>query len=108
MAFCAGDMREHIVLQKKTNTKTGAAFAKENWSDVCEMSAKVADVAGKDFYAAYAANALDVVTFTFRWVEGVTKAWRIKWNNEQYEILQGNMLGARRDYMQCKCRLAKS
>lgn len=109
MAFCAGDMREHIALLRKANGKTGAAFATESWADVCEVAARVTSVSARDFYAAYAANAQDVLTFTFRWVEGLSVAWRIRWNGQAYNILEVNLLGARRDYVQCKCKLtAKS
>ena len=107
MAFCAGDLREHITLQTKTVDKTAAAFARETWTPVCEVAAAVSSVSGKDFYAAYAANAQDVITFTVRWVEGVNTAWRAVWEGRPYSIIEVNYLGARRDYMQLKCRLAR-
>ena len=108
MPFCAGDLREHIILQKKTNGKDARGFPWEKWADVCECAAKVQSVSSRDFFQAYAAGAQDVVTVPLRWVEGLNTSWRLQFGGENYEILEVNWLGLRRDFVQLKARVTKS
>ena len=104
MAFCAGDLREHVTLQRKTNGKDARGFPWESWADVCECAAMAQSVSSRDFYQAYAAKAQDVITFTLRWVEGLNTSWCVQFEGEYYEILEVNWLGLRRDYVQLKTK----
>jgi len=106
MAYCAGDMREHITLMKQTAGINASGFQTVTYTDSGTLAAKVASVSGKDFAGALANGAEDVITFTLRWTDGITTADRIAWEGTTYEILAINLLGARRDYMNIKCRVA--
>ena len=57
MAYCAGDLREHMDVLGKTNSADARGFPVETWAPVHEgVACMVTDVSGKDFYAAYAAG----------------------------------------------------
>lgn len=106
MAYCSGDMREHVKVLWSTRTDAGG-FAKFTYTAETESrAAQVKSVSGKDFASALAAGTQDVITFTVRWIEGLTTADRIEWEGTAYNILEVNLLGARRDYMSLKCRIA--
>ena len=108
MAFCAGDLREHMNLLTKTNSADSYGFPVEAWTVAHEnVACHVADVSARDFYAAYAAGAQNTVTFTCRYIAGVHNGFLVRYQGEDYVILQVNHLQEKRDFMQLKCMKTK-
>ena len=72
---------------------------------VATCMASMADVSGRDFYAAQAYQAQDIVTFGIRWRDDLCKEWRIVHRGSVYQIEQINHLGYRRDFIHVKARM---
>ena len=109
MAYCSGDLREHIDLLKKENQTDSEGFKKPVWTVIHDQVAcQVSGVSGKDFYQAYAAGAQNLMTFVTRFIADVNTSWRGSYLDDVYEILQVNPLQEKRDFMQLKCMLTKA
>ncbi|MBR7040714.1 MAG: phage head closure protein [Clostridia bacterium] len=109
MAYCAGDMREHIDLLKKENRTDSEGFKKPVWMVIHEQVAcQVSGVSARDFYQAYAAGAQNLMTFVTRFIPEVNTGWRVSYLGEVYEILQVNPLQEKRDFMMLKTMLTKA
>ena len=106
MAYCSGDLREHINIWKAEDTNAGG-FVTRTFRLYAEgVACNVQSVSNKDFNTAYASGMSDVITITLRWMEGITTADRVEWEGTSYDILGINLLGARRDFMNIKARVA--
>lgn len=77
------------------------------WVPVATVWASKADVSGRDFYAAQAYQAQDVVTFGLRWRDDLTVDCRILHGDDEYKIEQINHLGYKRDFVHVKTRLVR-
>lgn len=109
MAFCAGDLREHMDVLVKTNGADSYGFPVETWTVAHQdVACHVADVSARDFYAAYAAGAQNTVTFTCRYIAGLNTSHRIRYQGDDYAVLQVNRLQEKRDFMQLKCMKVKA
>ena len=106
MAYSTGDLREHITIERQVTERNANGYTETAWEDMFgeTVAASVSDVSGRDYFAALAAGALDTVTFTTRYLEGVDTKCRVVWQEETYEITEVNRLGAKRDYMTIKTR----
>ena len=103
----AGDLRTEITLMRPDSRTSGADTEKKRgvtYTDVVTVRAGRSAVSGREFFAAHAAKAEDVVTFTIRWRDDVTDKWRARHHGITYNILEVNPLGDMRDYMRLKCR----
>ena len=101
----AGDLRQQVDLLKPV---TGSD-SRRTTSYVAQATvpAARADVSGREFFAAHAVNAEDIVTFTIRWRDDVDATWRVQHGTDVFNILEVNHLGYMRDYMRLKCRNVK-
>ena len=106
MAYETGDLREHITIEQQATRRNANGYPETEWEDMFgdTIAAKVNDVNNRDYFAALAAGALDTVTFTIRYLEGVKKGCRVVWQDEVYEITEVNRLGAKRDFMTIKTK----
>ena len=106
MAYSAGDLREHIRIQREVSSQSVDGYQVSVWEDLYEepIAAGVKDVSNRDYYAALAANALDTVTFTTRYMEGVDSRCRVLWGGGTYSVTMVNGLGARREFMLIKTK----
>lgn len=104
MSLCAGDLREHCVIQSVTRTKDSAGNTYETWTDGPTVACAVSSVSGKDYFAAAAAGVEDTVTFTVRFISGLDLSNRIYYNGQQFVLKEINLLGARRDFIRLKAR----
>lgn len=103
----SGDLRESVGIYLKTTTQNENGYTEDTLTNVDTVAAGISSVSGKDFYAAMAAGALDVITIKIRWYPGLTTAHVVSWDGGFYEILEINYLGARRDFMILKCQAVK-
>ena len=104
MSIKAGDLRHVVTLQRPISRTNEKGKRIPDWEDAATVKAGKADVSGREFYAAQAHHAEDVVTFTIRWRDDVKAEWRLVHGAEAYNILEVNHLGYMRDYMRLKCR----
>lgn len=103
----AGDLRHLVTIQRPVYQTDAKGNRRRTWADVATCWASMADVSGRDFYAAQAYHAQDIVTFGIRWREDVTTDCRILHRGQPYEIQQVNHLGYRRDFMHIKARMLR-
>lgn len=104
MSIKAGDLRHEIVLMRPRRERNERGRSEVTWEDVVTVHAGKADVSGREFWQAQAYHAENVVTFTTRWREDVTTAWRVRFRGTEYNILEVNHLGEMRDFMRLKCQ----
>lgn len=101
----AGDLRQVITLIRPDTTEGEHRRRATEWTDVCTVPAAKSDVSGREFYAAHAVHAEDIVTFTIRWRSDIDTTWRVREGGSVvYGILEVNHLGYMRDYLRLKCR----
>lgn len=100
----AGDLRQSVTLIRPDTTIGEHSRRTTVWTDVATVPAAKADVSGREFFAAHAVNAEDIVTFTIRWRDDIDTTWRVRHGTAAYNILEVNHLGYMRDYMRLKCR----
>lgn len=103
----AGDLRHPVTLQQKVMVLNEKGRRIPDWQDAAIVYAHKADVSGREFYAAHAVHAEDVVTFTIRWRPGIDTTWRLVHHGIPYDILEVNHLGYMGDYMRLKCRVVQ-
>ena len=100
----AGDLRQWVTLIRPDTTEGEHRRRSTGWVDVITVPAAKSDVSGREFYAAHAVNAEDIVTFTIRWRDDIDTTWRIREGETVYGILEVNHLGYTRDFLRLKCR----
>lgn len=105
----AGDLRTQVTLMRPTGERekdlnSSTRRRGVTFEDAATVAAARSEVSGREFYAAHAVHAEDVVTFTLRWRDDVTAAWRVRHHETVYNILEVNHLGDMYDYMRLKCR----
>lgn len=103
----AGDLKHPVTLQKPVYTTNEKGKRIPVWADVVTVYAGKADVSGREFYAAQAYHAEDVVTFTIRWRTDVKATWRLVHHGTAYNILEVNHLSYMGDFMRLKCRIVQ-
>lgn len=102
-----GRFKQWIVLERPDHEhETVDEYGRRHvpWVPVAQVRAQAADVSGREFYEAAAHQMQNIVTFTMRWIGGVTADMRVVWGDEIYEIIQVNHLGYRRDFLRIKAR----
>lgn len=106
--YKAGDLRQVVTLIRP-DTTTGEHNRRITvWTEVCQVHARRQEVSGREFFAAHAVNAEDIVTFTIRYRADVDSTWRIRHGAATFNILEVNHLGEMRDYMTMKCRAIRT
>lgn len=68
----------------------------------CMVKAAVSDVSGRKFYEAAAHQLQNTVTFTTRWIFGISPAWKLVFQGITYQIDQINHLRYKRDFIRIK------
>lgn len=103
----AGDLRQVITLLKPVSAKNDAGRRVTTWEEIPEVPAARSDISGREFWQAQAFHAEDVVTYTIRWRDDVTQAWRVRHGETVYNIIEVNHLGYMRDFMRLRCRMVQ-
>ena len=101
----SGDLKHRITIQRPTFETDARGNRRRTWRDVATVWASMADVSGRDFYAAQAYQAQDIVTFGIRWRDDIDKECRVLHAGNPYEIEQINHLGYKRDFLHIKARM---
>ena len=84
----AGDLRQRVTLIRPDTTVGEHKRRETTWTEVATVPAAKSDVSGREFFAAHAVNAEDIV----------------KHGEITYGVLEVNHLGYMRDYLRLKCR----
>lgn len=106
-----GRFKHQITIQRPDyENETVDSYGRRSfpWVDVAQLYAQVADVSGREFYEAAAHQLQNTVTFTMRWVPGVTANMRVMFDGVAYGIDQVNHLGYRRDFLRIKAHATAS
>lgn len=100
----AGDLKHKITIQRPTYSTDSRGNRRATWAPVSTCMAQITDVSGRDFFAAQAHQAQDIVTFGLRWLDGIDTECQVLHDGRVYHIEQINHLGYKRDYMHIKAR----
>ena len=100
----AGDLKHLITIEGPEYSTDKSGNRRTKWLPVITCMAKITDVSGRDFFAAQAYQAQDVVTFGVRWLDSIDKECRIIHDGRVYHIEQINHLGYKRDFLHVKAR----
>jgi len=105
----AGDLRHRILLQRPETIPDDKGNRKTLWITYATVYASMADVSGRDFFAAQSYQAQDIVTFGIRWRNDLNVSHRIATvrDGQDYRIEQINRLGYKGDFMHIKARLVQ-
>jgi SPP1 family predicted phage head-tail adaptor len=98
----AGDLKHRVSLERATHTTDDRGNRRTTWLPITTCWASMADVSGRDFFAAQAYQAQDIITFGIRWRDDLDKECRIIHAGQAYQIEQINHLGYKRDFMHLK------
>lgn len=101
----SGDLRHPVTLLKPESSLDAKNRRITEWTEASTCHAAKGDVSGREFYAAHAVNAEDIVTFTIRWRDDIDTTWRIRHGGTEYNIIEVNHLGYMRDFLRLKCRI---
>lgn len=93
----AGRLDRRAVIQRATVTRDAYGGAKETWEDWKTLACEVRGLSGREFWAAAQTQAERVLVFRFRFLSasGVTTADRIRYEGDDYDILDIRELGRR-------------
>ena len=103
----AGDLKHRITIERPKETTDDRGNRRTKRQPIATCWASMADVRGRDFYAAQAYQAQDTVTFGIRWRDSIDRECRIVHAGQIYQIEQINHLGYKRDFMHIKARLIR-
>jgi SPP1 family predicted phage head-tail adaptor len=101
----SGDLKHPVKLERVNYITDSSGNRRADWKVYATVWASKADVSGRDFYAAQAHQALDVITFGIRWRDDIDTECRIVHDGQVYEIVQINRLGYKRDFMHIKAKV---
>ncbi len=103
----AGDLKHWITLERPATVTDGRGNRIAGWAQFAGCYASMADVSGRDFYAAQAYQVQDIVTFGIRWREDLDVTCRIVRAGQPYKIEQINHLGYKQDFLHIKARAVR-
>lgn len=106
-----GRFKHQITIQRPDyDNETVDSYGRRStpWVDVARLYAQVVDVSSREFYEAAAHQLQNTVTFTTRWVAGITADMQIMFDGVAYAIDQVNHLGYRRDFLRIKAHAIAS
>jgi len=82
----AGDFDQRVTVQQLTTGHDAFGAPTSTWIDVCIVWAKVADMSGREYLAAAAAQAEVTTKITIRYRAGLTAAMRVLHGGNVYNI----------------------
>lgn len=99
-----GELRHRITLQRKTATVNESGFETENWEDYKTLWAAVANLHGREYFAAAAVQAEGTVKFTIRYLPGIDTAMRISFRGKSYNITAIDNIKYQNRYQEIKAQ----
>ena len=82
----AGDLKHRITIERPEETTDERGNRRTVWRPIATCWASMADVSGRDFYAAQAYQAQDTVTFGIRWRDSIDRECRIVHAEQVYQL----------------------
>ena len=106
-------LTERITIQEYTTTQNENGFDEETWIDYFSCYSGFRQITGKEYISAKATNSENIVTFTVRYCEetkillkpGASKDFRIKFNEEFYDIQYAIDYNNSHQYIDLKCEV---
>lgn len=91
----AGKLDRQITLKTLVTTRNAVGEDVPDWVHFITLPAQVIEVRGREYFAAAAVQAEDVLRFKTRFYLGVTRTMRLIYENENYDILAVAEIGRR-------------
>lgn len=103
-----GRNRRRVVLQEKTFTRDAMGGEVITWVDRATVWSAVDPLRGREYLDAMQKQAEVTIRFTMRYRADVTQAWRVKWENKYYEIVEPIDVEGRHRELQIMARTQKN
>lgn len=82
----AGELREKIIIQSSTETRTGSGAVTNTWGTFATLWAAVEPMTGREFFQVDQLSAERTIKFVVRYKAGITAKMRISWNSRTFDI----------------------
>lgn len=84
----AGQLNESVTVQSKTVTRDAYGAEAITWTTVATMPAAAEPISGREYLAMRAAQADISIRFRLRYRAGISPAMRVRWRNNNYDIVE--------------------
>lgn len=81
-----GQLRHRITLQSKTATQDAYGAETVTWKNEKEVHASVDSLNGREYFLAQQMQSEVTHKIRFRYIPGLTPAWRVKWGTRIFDI----------------------
>ncbi|WP_026673617.1 phage head closure protein [Alkalihalobacterium bogoriense] len=99
-----GRLRHRITLQKLRIATNSNGFEVENWEEFKTVWAAVSNLQGREYFAAAAIQAENMVKFTIRYLSGVDTSIQILFRDKVYNISSIDNIQYKNRYMEIKAQ----
>jgi SPP1 family predicted phage head-tail adaptor len=82
-----GDMKHRITFQKLSSSVNDNGFEIEGYEDIRTVWASVANLSGREYFAAAAVQKEKTVKFLIRVISDIDESMRIMFQDKQYNII---------------------
>ncbi len=82
-----GELRHRITLQEPETILSDGGVEETSWKDVASVWAKVEHLRGREYYAAAAVQAENMVVLTLRYLTGIDTRYQIRFRGKFYNII---------------------
>ncbi|MBP1920320.1 phage head closure protein [Youngiibacter multivorans] len=99
-----GEMRHRITIQRVTISTNENGYEVETPEVIKEVWAKVANLHGKEYFAAKAVQADNTVKFTIRYMSGLDQSMQIHFQGKVYNITAIDNIKCRNEYIEIQAK----
>ena len=92
----AGKLDREITVQRATSTIDEAGTPTLTWADVATVRAQIVQQSTEEFIRGFGASEETAIIFRLRWLDGITAADRITYDERIHNIKEVTEIGRRR------------
>lgn len=96
------ELRHRITIQRLITEINENGFEIEQWQNYKSVWASIANLHGREYYAAAAINAENTMKFIIRYTEGIENSMRIFFKYKTYNIISIDNIKYRNQYIEIK------
>lgn len=100
----AGDLREQVLIQTRSEARTTSGGVQETWSTTYTRRAKVETVRGMEAANLAQSEAKSDIRVFIRYQSGITPQQRLVWNSRNFDIQSVHEIGAEGRWLELMCR----
>ena len=97
-----GDLKHRIIFEKLITAVNENGFETEEWKEYKVVWAKVSNLSGREYFQAATINKEKTVKFLVRFIEDITEYMRIRFREQQYDIVAIDNIKYENRYIEIK------